>query len=1206
MTRNRIRVCLLLTLSFLGATSASADDLRVLVWNAWRGGNEVERGPEKVLEVIREAKPDLVLMQESYDIADDRPTLGRWIADELGWTAHQGESPHLCVISARPFTATHFHDPWHGLGVRIEDEKGRAFVAWSIWLDYRAYLTYALRDDPTITDEALLALETESSSRFTEAKALLEAVNGVSGFDPSVPTLVGGDFNCPSHLDWTVDTTRMYRHRRSLDLPVSLAMAEDGFRDVFRDVHPDPIQRPGITWSPMFREKGDGVVQAFDRIDRLYLRNPERGAWKLVPLAATTLPQGWEDDRIPVRQRVFPSDHGAVVLDLRWERMASRPIEARLDSIERISGDAAHSAFTDLLRVGDRLYGTFREGDGHVHGADGRIRVLARDGEGPWESVSLLAEEGIDLRDPKLSQRPDGRVMLLCGGSDYRDRVLVGRRSRVAFSDDDGGFGPLRPIEVDPEVRTDDDWLWRVTWDRNGTAYGVLYQPGNDGSAVRLLSSQDGVRWKQVADLPLEGQPNETTLRFDSNGELQALVRREGDDSRAMFGRAEAPFDEWTFQVLPEAVGGPDFVRGPGNDGWIIAGRRYGDEGPQTNLWWRGDDGSWETLLTLPSSGDTSYPGLVLEGDRLLVSYYSSHEERSAVYLATIRVRPRDDGGSMVPADAGIGFESEVAEIVSASRPDETSYEGTMLVGSSVFRLWADAEDDLSDFDVVNHGFGGSRTWELLEYAPTLIEPFRPHTIVVYCGSNDINAGASASRIVDRLEIFTRRMKESLPGVQVAIVSVNRAPQKIERWPVVDAVNQQLRIWGDESDDHHFIDVNDGLFDSAGKPRLDLYLDDGLHFTPEAYDEVFQPRLKAFLRGIQTPADSGLLRDDRFQAWDRDGDGRLVPGELPESLRRNFSGVDRNDDGYIDLPEHLAMTAGATSRNASGVRLVRDVTYGDDPHPRRRLSLAFPRQSMVVDPLPMVVYIHGGGWQSGEHEQGIEVVRGLVASGRYAGASIGYRLTGEVVWPTPYEDCRDAIDWIRRHAAEFGVDPDRIVAFGHSAGGHLAAMLAVDGGSNRLAGAIDFFGPTDLLSMDRQMPPDGMIHHDAPNSPESRLVGGPLQDRPKIARSASPIEFVDSTDPPLLVVHGDRDRLVPFEQSVAFVRAIREAGGTPIFIRVAEGGHGGFRNPAIFDVVRHFLEHHLHGRKTGPRSMTLPATAEDGAFTSDASGREGR
>ena len=838
-----------------GPASGSEMDgrLRVLVWNAWRGGNEVDRGPEKILQVVRDVKPDLILMQESYDIDGERPTLGGWIASELGWNAYQSESPHLCVISPMGFSATHFHDPWHGVGVRIEDQRGRAFVAWSIWLDYRAYITYALRDDPSMTDEQLLALETDASARLKEVKALLADVDAVSVKEPSIPTLVGGDFNCPSHLDWTIDTTRMYRHRRNLDLPVSLAMYEDGFVDVFRQVHPDPIQHPGVTWSPMFREKDDGTVQAFDRIDRLYLRNPSVGDWMLVPVAAKTLPEGWEDDRIPVPQRVFPSDHGAVVLDLQWKPIEKRSLDLRIESVDRIAGDAPHSAFTDLLRVEDRLYCTFREGDGHVYGADGRIRVLVRDQDGAWRSVALLAEDGIDLRDPKLSLMPDGRLMVLCGGSDYDDRTLIGACSRVAFSDPEGEeFGSVVPVVIDPAVRSGADWLWRVTWDESGTAWGVVYQHSDADSGLRLVSSEDGIAWRYVVDLPVEGEGNETALHIDEAGRMTALVRREGSDARAMLGHASPPYLDWTFDVLPEAIGGPDLVRSPTGDGWIIAGRQYLADGVRTSLWWRGDDGAWEMLATLPSGGDTSYPGLVIDDDRLLVSYYSSHEGKTAIHFAEATIVPRDDGGSMVPAGRQVRYRDEVEAIVEESVVDPDSYEGTVLVGSSIVRLWSDAEEDLDRFDVVNHGFGGSRTWELLEHAPSLVTPFRPRTIVVYCGSNDVNDGEPASRIVERLRRFTRRMEGEHPEVRIVHVSIARAPEKADRWHVVEEANRSIRSLCDESPNRHFVDVNEGLFDDQGEPRLDVYLDDRLHYTSDGYDEVFRPRVEAVLAKIES------------------------------------------------------------------------------------------------------------------------------------------------------------------------------------------------------------------------------------------------------------------------------------------------------------------------------------------------------------------
>lgn len=303
---------------------AQSRRLRVLVWNVWRGGNEVTDGPEKILAVIEAAEPDLVLLQESYDIDGERPTTGRWLAGELGWNAHQDTSPHLCVLTPLDLEVTFLHHDWHGVGARLRDAAGRELVAYSIWIDYRAYLTWELRDDPGISDADLLAAEDVRSSRLPQAEALLEHLEGEGHLGSDVPVLVGGDWNTPSHLDWTLDTARVYKHRRELDLPVSRAVETRGFTDVFRAVHPNPVQRPGITWSPLFRVAGDGSDQGFERIDRLYLKNPEVpvGGWRLVPRDAQVLPRVWEDDALPVAERQFPSDHAAVLLELEWVRSA--------------------------------------------------------------------------------------------------------------------------------------------------------------------------------------------------------------------------------------------------------------------------------------------------------------------------------------------------------------------------------------------------------------------------------------------------------------------------------------------------------------------------------------------------------------------------------------------------------------------------------------------------------------------------------------------------------------------------------------------------------------------------------------------------------------------------------------------------------------------------------------------------------------------
>ena len=299
------------------------NSLRVLVWNVLHGANDVDEGPEKALAVIRHAKPDIVLLQESYDIDGDRPRLGEWLAGELGWNQHQAQSTHLCVLTPLELEATFFHHEWHGVGALLKDSQQRELLAWSIWIDYRAFVGYELRDNPDMSDELLLAAETERSNRLKQATAIIAHLRDAGQLDAKVPLLVGGDWNCPSHLDWTVDTARVYTHRRALPLPVSMAMHDAGFMDTFRVLHPDPVQYPGITWSPMFRGPRPGEIgtpQSYERIDRLYLKNPAQNGsgWSLRPVSTHVLPMPWEDDSIPVRQRAFPSDHGAVVVDLEW------------------------------------------------------------------------------------------------------------------------------------------------------------------------------------------------------------------------------------------------------------------------------------------------------------------------------------------------------------------------------------------------------------------------------------------------------------------------------------------------------------------------------------------------------------------------------------------------------------------------------------------------------------------------------------------------------------------------------------------------------------------------------------------------------------------------------------------------------------------------------------------------------------------------
>ncbi len=330
--------------------------------------------------------------------------------------------------------------------------------------------------------------------------------------------------------------------------------------------------------------------------------------------------------------------------------LAAVPFEAQEETVPReaavievpstrIWSEAPHSAFVDLVRFRERFYCAFREGSGHVpgeKGADGTVRVIASSDGEEWSSVAHIVEEGVDLRDPKLSVTPDGRIMVVMGGSVYDGRTFVRRLPRASFSNEEGtGFSAADPLRIDPAIARSNDWLWRVTW-HEGTAWGVVYQPSDEQWGLQLVKSPDGIDWKLVTTLALDGRPNESTIRFLPDGRMAMVVRREGADHQGVVGTSAAPFTDWTWHSIGRRLGGPDFIVLP--DGGLILGtRHYGEDRTYSTILGRLQlDGTFTHLVNLPSAGDTSYPGLVVHGEHLWTAYYASHEEKTAIYLARV------------------------------------------------------------------------------------------------------------------------------------------------------------------------------------------------------------------------------------------------------------------------------------------------------------------------------------------------------------------------------------------------------------------------------------------------------------------------------------------------------------------------------------------------------------------------------------------
>jgi hypothetical protein len=249
-----------------------------------------------------------------------------------------------------------------------------------------------------------------------------------------------------------------------------------------------------------------------------------------------------------------------------------------------------------------------------------------------WTSAALIGEPGIDLRDPKLSITPDDRLMVVAGGSVYDGTRLAGRQPRAMFSPDGSTWSaPQRILD-------EGDWLWRITW-HEGRAYGVTYRTEPGASAewtATLVSSADGRTFDRITTFAVNGRPNEATLRVMPDGEMVALVRREADDRLAWLGRSRAPYTTWSWRSTGHQIGGPNFIRLP--DGTLWASGRSYPGGPKTVMARLTLDGSYEPALTLPSGGDTSYAGMVWHEGVLWVSYYASHEGRTAIYLARVKV----------------------------------------------------------------------------------------------------------------------------------------------------------------------------------------------------------------------------------------------------------------------------------------------------------------------------------------------------------------------------------------------------------------------------------------------------------------------------------------------------------------------------------------------------------------------------------------
>jgi acetyl esterase/lipase len=282
----------------------------------------------------------------------------------------------------------------------------------------------------------------------------------------------------------------------------------------------------------------------------------------------------------------------------------------------------------------------------------------------------------------------------------------------------------------------------------------------------------------------------------------------------------------------------------------------------------------------------------------------------------------------------------------------------------------------------------------------------------------------------------------------------------------------------------------------------------------------------------------------------------------------------------------------------AGVRIERDVSFLDASR-AEKADLYLPAHDAENARRPAVLIIHGGGWTGGDKGAAREINIGTnLALHGYVGMSINYALAGrgKVSWPQNLHDCKTAVRWLRKNADRLRVDPERIGVIGGSAGGHLAAMLAVTGADDgldpsapyggyscRVRCAVDLYGPADLMQ-----------YHDV------QMLGKTRTEAPELYRVASPTTYADKGDPPILILHGTADKTVDLKQSEAFAAALEKVGVEHELVIVEGAPHTFHLQPKQRDLrplVLGFLDKHL---KTTNPVRADPANRPSSRTTSPA------
>jgi lysophospholipase L1-like esterase len=189
----------------------------------------------------------------------------------------------------------------------------------------------------------------------------------------------------------------------------------------------------------------------------------------------------------------------------------------------------------------------------------------------------------------------------------------------------------------------------------------------------------------------------------------------------------------------------------------------------------------------------------------------------------------------MAAAAAPHPFENEINAFEAADKTNPPPQNAILFIGSSSIRKWTTLAEDFPGHKAINRGFGGSQLSDSIYYFDRIVLPYKPKMIVLYAGSNDIDAGKTPDTVADDCEAFVRKVEAALPGAKVVFISINTSPLRWKEVEKVKEANRQIAAFMAKSGKRMFIDTFPAMLDSAGKPRPELYVRDRLHMNPKGY-----------------------------------------------------------------------------------------------------------------------------------------------------------------------------------------------------------------------------------------------------------------------------------------------------------------------------------------------------------------------------------